>query len=151
MDKWRVLRPYLYRESEIEVDHYLTCGSYVSPVRTGRIQCLSYYRIRAHTKFPVVSHAIGETTVLVVIQGIMKIDGEIVKEGDVRINPIHITGDEKNPAEFIRVVLQEEPAVGKTLTEAGELYKSEGTSIQLFQLTREAAQTLKPNSLVLVL
>jgi hypothetical protein len=54
IDKYRVLRPYRYKESEIEVEHYLACGSYSSSIKLGRLACLSKYRIRGHTKFPVV-------------------------------------------------------------------------------------------------
>lgn len=107
MRHYRVVRPYKYRESEIEADHYLACGSYVSTLKLGRLVGMSRYRIRAHTKFPDTTHEEGLTTLLIVTHGILKVDGDMVKEGESRINPISITGDEQQEAEFFRIVLRQ--------------------------------------------
>ena len=67
---------------------------------------------------------------LIVTEGTLKVAGQAVRQGDVRVNPTDISGDEQNEAEFIRIVLKDEPQDYQLLPETGELYLSNRTSIR---------------------
>jgi hypothetical protein len=102
---YQLFRASTFRDSEIEADHFLSCGSTATPFTVPGLKCFSKYTTRAHTKFPVLKEVEG-TVVLVVLKGILKVNGEAVKEGEVALGPREIGGDEENQAEFVRIVLE---------------------------------------------